>query len=135
MKKATLSLLIALSCALSYGQSITVPLFDSVRLGFNTGEFPAARFPGQVRTGDIDNDGDPDAVIAMETWNTGIKVMKNGGNGMYLAPVSYATTLAVKDITIADLNNDGLKDIAVTNTGDYDEGNSIAVFINVGSGN
>lgn len=134
--KQALFIFIVLSIANINAQSQSPGiLFDSVRIGFNTGDYPLERYPNTVRTADIDNDGDMDAVMSEETFAHGILVMKNDGAGLFSAPVRYATTLAARDIAIADINGDGLKDIAVTNTGNYEEGNSIAVFLNTGGGN
>ena len=109
-------------------------LFDSPWYGFSTGKYPSGQSPSAVRSADLDNDGDSDLVVSQENFSNGFVVLINQKKGMYAASVKYKSTRASKDIVVADFNKDGLKDVAITNTGDYWEGNNIAVYFNKGGG-
>lgn len=113
---------------------VAKPLFDSTHYGFNTGSYPQGQSPSVVRAADLDNDGDSDLVVAQQNFSNGFVVLKNLKKGFYASPVKYNSPAAAKDIVVADFNNDGLKDVALTNTGQGFTGNSIAVFMNRGKG-
>ncbi len=67
-----------------------------------------------VRLADIDNDGDLDIVIAPDTQSDGyqVRVFLNNGNGNYTLDAQKIGPIAsYKTVEVADLNNDGAKDI------------------------
>jgi hypothetical protein len=109
-------------------------LFDSSWYGFNTGAYPSGQSPSAIKAGDLDNDGDSDLVVAQQNFSNGFVVMKNQGGGSFAAPAKYNSPKASLGIVIADFNNDGKKDVALSNTGFYIEGNSVSVFLNAGKG-
>lgn len=107
-------------------------LFDSTWYGFNTGTYPNGQSPSAFKTADLDNDGDSDIVVSLENFANGFVVLLNQGKGMYSAPIKFKSTLAAKDIVVADFNRDGRKDVALTNSGQNLEGKSVAVYLNTG---
>ncbi|HRH61410.1 MAG TPA: VCBS repeat-containing protein, partial [Chitinophagaceae bacterium] len=109
-------------------------LFDTSWYGFNTGTYPNGQSPSEVKAGDLDNDGDSDLVVAQQNFANGFVVLKNQSKGLYAAPVKYASPAASQGIVIADFNNDNKKDVALSNTGQYFQGNSVSVFFNNGTG-
>src|SRR4030095_5323040 len=117
----------------SFSQS-TFPLFDSAWYGFNTGKYPSGQSPSSVKAADLDNDGDSDLVISQENFSNGFVVLKNQGKGQYTAPVKYNSTKASLDIVVADFNNDGKKDVALTNSGVDFDGKTISIYFNQGNG-
>ncbi len=109
-------------------------LFDSSWYGFATGSYPYGQSPSEVRAGDLDNDGDSDLVVAQQGVANGFVVLMNIGRGIYAPPVKYTSPKASLGIVIADFNNDGRKDVALTNSGVNLDGNSVSVFFNTGKG-
>jgi hypothetical protein len=101
----------------AFSQSRVSPIFDSSWYGFATGMYPNGQSPSAVKSADLDNDGDSDIVVSQENFSNGFVVLKNQGNFLFSAPVKYSSTRASKDIVVADFNNDGKKDIALTNSG------------------
>ncbi len=116
------------------GAQANFPLFDSTWYGFATGTYPYGQTPSAIQSADLDNDGDNDLVVSLENKATGFVALLNQGKGQYSAPISFPSQAASKDIVVADFNNDGRKDIAVTNSGMYLEGNTISVFLNKKTG-
>src|SRR5689334_8900081 len=74
-------------------QAQTTAFFENTWTGYNTGNYPTGRFPSVVKTADLDNDGDLDAVVGQQTQATGFVVFINQGNGVYAQPVVYASAL------------------------------------------
>lgn len=81
-------------------------------------DLPADNSPYAVATADLDLDGKPDLVIVNAgTGSDKISVYKNTstpGNLSFAARVDFATGTSPYSIAIADLNNDGRPDLAVT---------------------
>src|SRR6476619_6966258 len=117
----------------SFSQARVSPIFDSSWYVFATGMYPNGQSPSQVRSADLDNDGDSDIVVSQENFSNGFVVLKNQGNFLFSAPVKYNSTKASKDIVVADFNNDGKKDVALTNSAINFDGNTISVYFNQGS--
>jgi hypothetical protein len=137
MKKIILIGLLTIAPFLSriaFSQAANKPLFDSTWYGFKTGAYADGQSPSAVKSADMDNDGDADIVVSQENFSNGFVYLKNKKKGMYGEPVKYKSKNASKDIVAADFNNDGFKDVALTNTGVNFEGNSVSVFINKGGG-
>jgi hypothetical protein len=131
MKKFTpISLLIIVSVLPynGFSQLSNQPLFNNSWYGFATGMYPNGQSPSQVKSADLDNDGDSDIVVSQENFSNGFVVLKNQGNFLFSAPVKYNSTKASKDIVVADFNNDGKKDVALTNSGTNFDGKTISVY-------
>jgi len=90
--------------------------------------------PSAVKSADLDNDGDSDIVVSKENFSNGFVVLKNQGNFLLSVPVKYNSTRASKNIVVAGIDNDGKKDIALTNSGVNFEGKTISVYFNQGNG-
>ena len=95
----------------------------------------AAGGPGfpSAAVADVNRDGNPDILIAwgsIVTFELGaIDVMLGNGDGTFQAAVTYdAGGVWPRSIAVADLNNDGLLDLLVANSG------SIAVSVLLGNG-
>lgn len=85
-----------------------------------------------VALGDIDGDGDLDAIVANDTGAN--QLLINDGTGSFslssiAAAVSQASPVATLDVIIADLNADGHLDVVFANTSGQNE-----LLINNGSG-
>jgi hypothetical protein len=63
---------------------------------------------------DVNNDGKVDMAFA-SVAPTGLNVMLGEGNGKFKAPL-FSTTVGVSSIAFADVNGDGLLDVAVPST-------------------
>lgn len=70
--------------------------------------------PSAVETGDMDQDGLPDIVVANKSDDS-ISILRNQGSGSFAAAQSIAVGDEPSDLKIADFNLDGDPDIAATN--------------------
>ncbi|RTQ50919.1 T9SS type A sorting domain-containing protein [Hymenobacter gummosus] len=113
------------------------PRTVSVRLGNGTGQFtalpdlPMGTTSKVMATGDIDNDGKMDFVLADFTQSTVQAYFGDGAGGF---TVSAAAALSVGanpgSVILADLNNDGNLDVATAST----SANSVSVSLGNGRG-
>jgi hypothetical protein len=109
--------------------------FANVSLGFNAGDVNNDRSPVAGRVADLDNDGDPDVVIAKGNFSSGFAVLLNYGNGTFgQATQYYSGNLSSSDLEVNDFNGDGILDVAVTNRGFGYSGNTVSVFPGIGNG-
>ncbi len=84
-----------------------------------------------IACGDVDNDGDVDAV-ATQAFGTGnVSVLQNRGTSLAMNVVSVGALAAAYDVDLGDFNNDGWLDIAVTQ---YSVPNQVAIYLNLGNG-
>jgi hypothetical protein len=100
--------------------------FDSVAVFPNEGEgsfgapsfFPlgaSAQPGGRIRLGDLDEDGEVDAVIGLALANPSIPVLRGNGAGGFLGPISVSTGAhGISGVELADLDADGDLDLAAT---------------------
>jgi hypothetical protein len=121
-------IVIIMNCQPKSAFSQSKSLFNNSWYGFATGMYPNGQSPSQVKSADLDNDGDSDIVVSQENFSNGFVVLKNQGNFLFSAPVKYNSTKASKDIVVADFNNDGKKDVALTNSGTNFDGKTISVY-------
>ncbi len=96
--------------------------------------YSAGASPVAVAVGDFNKDGNLDAVVANSTANTvsvllGMGASANGGFAGFQSPVSYKVGNNPSAVAVADFNNDGYPDIAVTNAGD----GTVTVLLNNGA--
>jgi hypothetical protein len=106
--------------------------------------FPAGAGPSTVATADLTGNGKLDLVVADALSNT-VSVLMGNGDGTFQAPRQYAVGAFKspnpiglgylvpnfrRQVVIADLNRDGIPDIAVTN---YDSGD-ISILLGRGDG-
>lgn len=94
-----------------------------VRLGSATGTFGdrvdvnSGMGTGSVALGDINMDGDLDAVVANIGAQTLAVLLGNGSGGLG-APTNYPAGTAPGEVRLANLNADGFLDAVVVNAGD-----------------
>ena len=104
--------------------------------------FPAGNGPSQAVMGDVNNDKHPDLVVADGLSDT-VSVLLGNGDGTFQAPRQFAVgtfvpgsttgellSLFRRDLVLADFNNDGNLDMAVTNKDSSD----ISVLLGDGEG-
>jgi Bacterial Ig-like domain (group 3)/FG-GAP-like repeat len=109
-------------------------------IGNGDGTFNAPRsFPAppiqiwSAASGDLDQDGSPDLVVAGESPFDGqgqVSVYLNTGNGILAQRVDYLTGNNTMGVAIGDLNNDGVPDLVAANQGD----DSVSVLLGIGGG-
>ncbi|MHC2283072.1 putative delta-60 repeat protein [Bradyrhizobium diazoefficiens] len=84
---------------------------------------------GHVASGDFNGDGRQDLVS--ESPSSEISVMLGNGDGTFQAPVNYAAGHDLNGISVGDLDNNGVLDLAVSNAG---FNGAIAVLLGNGDG-
>lgn len=85
-----------------------------------------------VTTADADNDGDQDALVAMEDGDS-VAVNLNNGDGTFAPPVLVQMAFAVEMAIGADLNGDGLTDLASVQSG-FARNDDVAIALGTGFG-
>lgn len=89
------------------------------------------QLPVAIAAGDLNADGTPDLAVVNQTDNS-VTVLFNNGDGTFVpatgSPLPTATTPS--GVAIGDFTQDGLGDIAVTNTGV----STLGVYLGLGSG-
>ncbi len=74
--------------------------------------------PRDIATGDLDQDGDLDAVVALATGGAGfggIALMLNNGSGVFSERVPLPAGMAPESVELGDVDGDSLLDIVVAN--------------------
>ena len=87
--------------------------------------------PVAIAAGDLNADSKPDLAVVNQTDNT-LSVLLNNGDATFTASASspLKTAASPTGVAIADFNQDGLADIAVTNGG----ANTFSVFVGISGG-
>lgn len=109
-------------------------LFDSTWYGFNSGTYTNGRYPVAARMADVDNDGDPDVVVAKRIFSKGFTLLKNEGDGIFAQAELYPSPEPTEDVETADFDQDGWIDVVVANYGQNGFATSISLFLNQGNG-
>ena len=82
----------------------------------NLRSYPAAgREPFMVTTGDMDDDGDPDAVVANAS-DANLSILFNDGAGAFLTSSNVPAGSRPVAVAVGDLNGDGHLDVAASNS-------------------
>jgi hypothetical protein len=98
------------------------------------GVFGAGTSPEGIAAADLIGNGIPDLIVANNTSVGNVSVLFGNGDGTFApAQVLLSGAPSAFDVYVGDFNNDGIKDIAVANTGDSG-GNGSAVGILIGTG-
>ena len=85
-------------------------------------------YANSIATGDFNGDGKVD-IVTSDPFGNSISVLLGNGDGTFQSEHAFATDSSPVSVTVADLNNDGRLDIAVSNsTG------TVSVFLGNGDG-
>lgn len=93
---------------------------------------PSLGPPDALAVGDIDADGDIDAVAASIAPAKGLTVLRNSG-GTLTAIQALAASIDPLDLELGDVSGDGIPDLVCVR-GSQNLGNSIAIFVGTGNG-
>ncbi len=74
--------------------------------------FPTSIPPAEVTLGDVDDDGNLDAVVSDSSGNA-IAVLLGGGDGTFSAPLLSVAGKSLRSPALGDFDGDGLIDVAV----------------------
>jgi len=105
--------------------------FDGTFLELSGSPVATGNDPVAFAAGDLSNDGFADFAIVNQSANA-ITILLNDGTGVFTQAVGspLATAITPAGVAIADFTNDGLGDIAVTNSGS----STLGVYQGFGSG-
>lgn len=105
-------------------------LVNSRRSGFiNEIRLDFRASPQAIDSGDFDGDGDEDLVASSRGETNHIAVLINEGTGVFTKGNAQSTGTGPVDIAVADLNADGMPDLAVANR----DSDDVSVLLNDGS--
>jgi hypothetical protein len=121
--------------------AVAIDNSDSVSILKNNGDgtfasavsYGVGTNPYCVCVADFDGDGKPDLAVANFTSSSGsgkVSILKNNGNGIFSAAVSYEAGYTPSFVTAADFDGDGEPDLAITDF--YRD--SVSILINAGNG-
>ena len=99
------------SYGISVSSAVIVTVTSVIAGAFNSGPTTNTPLAYSVRTADLNRDGLTDLVGTDGKSN--LIVMLGAGSGMFAAPVSYSAGTDIWDITVADVNDDGIPDVVV----------------------
>ncbi|MCA8951122.1 MAG: VCBS repeat-containing protein [Planctomycetes bacterium] len=102
--------------------ALTAPLLCQ---SFTTTTIAAGNRPDEITLGDVDNDGDLDIVVAVDTPVNGVNVWLNDGTGSFTLSNSITISPQTRSVLLCDFDNDGDLDLAVSTS------SSVAVLRNV----
>ncbi len=87
--------------------------------------------PYSVAVADVNNDNNPDIVVANSGTNN-VGVLLNAGNGTFLNQTTYSTGngSASRWVVVVDVNSDSQPDIVIANNGL----NNVGILLNAGNG-
>jgi hypothetical protein len=102
----------------TFGSTISTPL-NGVGLGTTA-----------IVSGDFNRDGKLDVAVGIDS---GVSVLLGDGNGSFQSEVDYALSSQAWSLVVADLNDDGILDLAASNGG-TNGGRQVSVFLGKGDG-
>jgi hypothetical protein len=124
-----------LICANYYGNSLSV-LTNNGSGGYVTaGTYTVGSLPSVVTAADVNRDGKVDLICAnSDGADSTLSVLTNNGSGRFVLAGSYPVGIGPASVTAADVNGDGKVDLISANQGYAQEGHTLTVLTNNGSG-
>lgn len=115
---------------ITIGDVVSGPESDAANIFFSTSNSVSSglSFPDDIKTADIDNDGDFD-IVSGDAGS--VSVLINTGGGAFAAGVIYPAGITnTEEIALADFDGDG--DLDIVSAGFF--GNTIGLIMNLGDG-
>jgi len=106
---------------------------------FEGKDYPAAPEALAVGVGDFNRDGDLDLAVATGLWSDSstpglVSILLGSGDGTFCAGLDYAAGIRTHGLVVADLNEDGIPDLAIANYGHDYQGSVVTILLGNGDG-
>ena len=118
-----------------YGNSLSVLTNNGNGGSVLSGTYPVGSLPIQVTAADVNWDGKLDLICAnSDGADSTLSVLTNNGNGRFVLAGTYPVGIGPASVTAVDVNGDGKADLISANQGYAQEGHTLTVLTNNGSG-
>jgi hypothetical protein len=123
--------LVVANAGSSFGTTVSVLLGNGDGTFQAPVSYPAGNEPFSVAIGDFNMDGKLDLIVADAGASSGtaVNLLLGNGDGTFQAATAYTVGIGPAAVAVADLNSDGLLDVAVANI----SSNNVSVLLNAGT--
>src|ERR1700722_3765970 len=86
-----------------------------LNVAFELQQLPTGQHPDYITSADLNGDGKQDLITVDQLGPPNVAILLSNGNGTFTAAQTYAVGTDPRSVAVADLNNDGILDLAVAN--------------------
>ena len=106
---------------------------------FEVTDYPIRPQALAVGVGDFNRDGDLDLAVATGSWSDPstpglVSILLGSGDGTFSTGLDYAAGIRPHGLVVADLNEDGILDLAIANYGHDYQGSVVTILLGNGDG-
>jgi hypothetical protein len=123
--------LVVANAGSSFGTTVSVLIGNGDGTFQAPVSYPAGDEPFSVAVGDFNTDGKLDLIVADSGASSGntVNLLLGNGDGTFQTAVPYTVGVGAVAVAVADLNSDGLLDVAVANI----SSDNVSVLLNAGT--